>query len=439
MTNLLTAAEAFAALQKGKTVLCRPAGEMLDFADLDQFPASVFGKPGFEFCIKIETIELAGITFTKPLTIDEYEEGRDVFVLTTYSPAIYVVNFKTTALIEAINGGFVQRDADNAKLQLKALSKALGFEINNDLSVIRLGDEPKKKRGKKEPQVKAEQSQVKEKHSEITSTETQPAIVITEQTNVTTSEDALLQAEDNLKNIEAALDTAFITTEQPYVSSSEDFLVQPAAEPILKPVTNAQFEILLDAIRICNSEKELDSTCANLEKEGFTQEQIDQINLAKQERLTELDFMEIDAAETASEKVLSDLGAHEIDEVATISMPENYESLVQSIHNFHTPDEVNSVIRYTTKWTEEQRKPLLNEIHKRLSELNQTKQQDDGLSPLIVRLQYAPDLKTLDELEKEIPSRHQDVHKTLWNMAKKRRSQLNAATHEPEYLLEDGL
>ncbi|HDV0586303.1 TPA: hypothetical protein RHI02_003936, partial [Acinetobacter baumannii] len=103
MNNLITAAEAFAALQKGKTVLCRPIGDMLDFSDLDQFPASVFGKPGFEFCIKIETIELAGITFTKPLTIDEYEEGQDVFVITTYSPSIYVVNFKTTALIDSIN------------------------------------------------------------------------------------------------------------------------------------------------------------------------------------------------------------------------------------------------------------------------------------------------------------------------------------------------
>lgn len=109
-------------------------------------------------------------------------------------------------------------------------------------------------------------------------------------------------------------------------------------------------------------------------------------------------------------------------------MPENFESLVQSIPNAHTPEEVNSVVRYTSKWTEEQRKPLLNEMHKRLSELNQTKQQDDGLSPLIVRLQYAPDLNTLEELEREIPSRHPDVHKTLWNMAKKRRGELNAAS-----------
>ncbi|MDC4564412.1 hypothetical protein NQ790_03085 [Acinetobacter baumannii] len=397
MSNLLTAAEAFAALQKGKTVLCRPIGDMLDFSDLDQFPASVFGKPGFEFCIKIETIELAGITFTKPLTIDEYEEGQNVFVINTYLPSIYNVGFKTPALIEAINSGFVQRDAENAKLQLKAFSKALGIEINNDLSVIRLGEEPKKQRGKKS---KAE------KPSEVISAETQPTIVITEQTNVPTS---------------------------------EDLLVPETSDPDIKPEVNAQFEILLDAILICQSEKELDSTCANLEKEGFTQEQIDQINLAKQERLIELDFIEMDAADTASEQVFSDLDAQANDEVATISMPENYESLVQSIQNFHTPEEVNSVIRYTTKWTEEQRKPLLNEMHKRLAELKQTKQEDDGLSPLIVRIQYAADLKTLEELELEIPSRHQDVHKTLWNMAKKRRSQLNAAAHEPAYLLEDGL
>ncbi|MBJ9451798.1 hypothetical protein I5544_19540, partial [Acinetobacter pittii] len=79
--------------------------------------------------------------------------------------------------------GFVQRDAENAKLQLKALSKALGFEVSDDLSVIRLGDEKKKQRGKKS---KAEKS------IEVISAEIQPTIVITEQTNVTTSEDLLV-------------------------------------------------------------------------------------------------------------------------------------------------------------------------------------------------------------------------------------------------------
>lgn len=384
MNNLITAAEAFAALQNGKTVLCRPAGDMLDFADLDQFPASVFGKPGFEFCIKIETIELAGITFTKPLTIDEYEDGQEVFVISTYSPTVYVLDFKTNALIDSINSGFVQRDAENAKLQLKALSKALGFEVNDDLSVIRLGDEKMKQRGKKS---KAEPV-AKVIPSEVFPADKQPAIVITEQTNVTASEDLLTPVTNELN---------------------------------IKPNVNAQFEILLDAIRICQSEKELYSTCANLEKEGFTQEQIDQINLAKQERLTELDAKEIDAAKT-------------------IEMPANYKSLHQTIRDAKTPEEVNAVINYTAKWSEDQRNVLLREMHSRLAEISQSKQPEKEPPALILQLQHAPDLKTLDELELEIPSRHADVHKTLWNMAKKRRAELTipvTPSPETDYLLGD--
>lgn len=401
MNNLLTAPEAFAALQKGKTVLCRFADDMSEFEDLDQFTASVFGRPGFEFCIKIETIELAGITFTKPLTVDELEVGTEVFVI---NPAGFIEKhvFQGVGygIVTMVDGGFAQRDLENARLQYEALCKLLGGNSINDapLKTIELETENNraKKRNKKSSQVKDEISVV----------------------------------EETTKDIGDALEGAVVITKGSYVSPSEDFLVQPTA----KPATNAKFEILLDAIRICNSEKELDSTCANLEKEGFTQEQIDQINLAKQDRLTELDFIEMDAADTASEQVLS---AQENDAVITTSMPNNYDDLLQSVQNAHTPEEVNSVITYTAKWTEEQRKPLLNEMHKRLSELKQTQQQADELSPLILRIQHAVDIKTLEELELEIPARHSDVHKTLWSMSKKRRAQLNAVSNESDYLLEE--
>ncbi|HEM7110692.1 TPA: hypothetical protein U2K45_002048 [Acinetobacter baumannii] len=318
MNNLLTASEAFAALQKGKTVLCRPIGDMLDFSDLDQFPASVFGKPGFEFCIKIETIELAGITFTKPLTIDEYEEGQDVFVLTTYSPAIYVVNFKTPALIESINSGFVQRDAENAKLQLKAFSKALGIEINNDLSVIRLGEEPKKQRGKKS---KAE------KPSDVISAETQPTIVITEQTNVTTS---------------------------------EDLLVPETNEPKVDP-----------------------------------------------EYLKTLD------------------------------------TLLQRVKESKTPEEVNAVYRYTRTWSDKQMEPLLLATHKRLEELEKSKVSATEPTSLMVQIQNAPDLTTLDALEIDVAARDPLIQPKLMGFIRKRRYELENPTPTqpeptPDYLLVDG-
>ena len=159
MNNLISAQEAFEAMLTGKNIMCRVAGEMLDFNDLDQFPATVFAKTGYEFCIKIEMINVAGIEFTKPLALDEYQEGQDVFVINTHNPSIYVVNFKTNALIESINSGFVQRDAENAKLQLKALSKILGCELN-DLSVVRLGEEPKKQQKPRTTRKKDEKSKL---------------------------------------------------------------------------------------------------------------------------------------------------------------------------------------------------------------------------------------------------------------------------------------
>ncbi|HDZ1842628.1 TPA: hypothetical protein RRZ02_003139 [Acinetobacter baumannii] len=318
MNNLITAAEAFAALQKGKTVLCRPIGDMLDFSDLDQFPASVFGKPGFEFCIKIETIELAGITFTKPLTIDEYEEGQEVYVISTYSPTVYVLDFKTNALIDSINCGFVQRDAENAKLQLKALSKALGFEVSDDLSVIRLGDEKKKQRGKKS---KAE------KPIEVISAEIQPTIVITEQTNVTTS---------------------------------EDLLVPETNEPKVDP----EYQQTLD-------------------------------------------------------------------------------TLLQRVKESKTPAEVNAVYRYTRTWDDEQMKPILLATHKRLEELEKEKASANEPPSLMVQIQTAPDLTTLDALEIDVAARDPQIQPKLMGYVRKRRYELENPTptqqeSTPDYLLVDG-
>ncbi|HCJ6515593.1 TPA: hypothetical protein NU711_003367, partial [Acinetobacter baumannii] len=285
---------------------------------LDQFPASVFGKPGFEFCIKIETIELAGITFTKPLTIDEYEEGQEVYVISTYSPTVYVLDFKTNALIDSINSGFVQRDAENAKLQLKALSKALGFEVNDDLSVIRLGEEPKKQRGKKS---KAE------KPSEVISAETQPTIVITEKTNVITS---------------------------------EDLLVPETNEPKVDPEYQNKLNTLL-----------------------------------------------------------------------------------QRVKDSKTPDEVNAVYRYTRTWDDEQMKPILLATHKRLEELEKKKASANEPPSLMVLIQTAPDLTTLDALEIDVAARDPQIQPKLMGYIRKRRYELeNPAVSQPEaepdFLLGDG-
>ncbi|MFL4387990.1 hypothetical protein [Acinetobacter baumannii] len=323
MNNLITAAEAFAALQKGKTVLCRYAGNGVlkadkSFSTLDQMPATVFGQPHYEFCIQLETIELAGITFTKPLTIEEYEEGQEVFVISTYSHTVYVLDFKTNALIDSINSGFVQRDAENAKLQLKALSKALGFEVSDDLSVIRLGEEPKKHRGKK---TKAE-TPAKVIPSEVFPTNSKSTIVITEQTNVTASAD------------------------------------------LLTPVSNEP-----------ETDPEYQKTLA---------------------------------------------------------------TLFQRVKESKTPEEVNAVYRYTRTWNDKQMEPLLLATHKRLEELEKSKVPANEPPSLMVQIQNAPDITTLDALEIDVAARDPQIQSRLMDFVKKRRFELeNAASNEPDYLLEE--
>ncbi|HAV3501139.1 hypothetical protein HN262_12955 [Acinetobacter baumannii] len=329
MNNLITAAEAFAALQKGKTVLCRYAGNGTlkadkSFSTLDQMPATVFGQPHYEFCIQLETIELAGITFTKPLTIEEYEEGQEVFVISTYSHTVYVLDFKTNALIDSINSGFVQRDAENAKLQLKALSKALGFEVSDDFSVIRLGEEPKKQRGKKS---KAE-TPAKVIPSEVFPTNNNKStIVITEQTNVTASED------------------------------------------LLTPVSN------------------------ELESDPEYQKTLD--------------------------------------------------TLLQRVKESKTPAEVNAVYRYTRTWSDKQMDPLLKATHKRLTELADEKPVESEPPSLMVQIQNAPDLTTLDALEIDVAARDPQIQPKLMGYVRKRRYELENPTptqqeSPPDYLLVDG-
>jgi hypothetical protein len=323
MSNLLNAYEAFDALLNGYTVLCRPVGGMLEFSELDQFPATIFAKSGYEFCIKLETIELAGITFTKPLTIEEYEAGQDVFVINTYLPSIYIIGFETAALIEAIKRGFVQRDAENAKLQLKAFSKALGFEVNNDLSVVRIGEEPKKQRGKKS---KTEQLPIIDKPSEVIAEVKQPPIVITEQTNVTASEHALA----------------------------------PVAN---EPIENPEYKKTLD-------------------------------------------------------------------------------TLLKRVSESKTPAEVNAVYRYTRTWSDKQMDPLLKATHKRLTELADENPVESEPPSLMVQIQNAPDLTTLDALEIDVSARDPQIQPRLMDFVKKRRFELenpavSQAEAEPDCLLEE--
>ena len=396
--NILNGNEAFAALMAGKKLMCRSVDQLVDFNDLDQFPATIFAMPGYEFSIKIDLIEVAGITFTKPLTLDEYQDGQDVFVICTYSPSVYVVNFKTSALIESINSGFVQRDAENAKLQLQAMCKALGRELDGDYLVVRLGEDPNKSEKKRQSRKKTDTSmaiaEVKPSgvESEDTPWETAVDTVTKETKHAFTVDDVEVIEEDPLKIVEkfTAQINACTTTDS-----------------ALKLRHSFSANGHLDDTHVHHLMKLVEDKCLELDPEQYTPE----IEITSQENVT-----------TSEDSLVNET----VEQVEPDSEhQERLNTILNGVANAQTPVEVNAHIRYTKSWTEEQRHPVIQAMNKRLIELKDQKEVDIEQPPsLMVQIQNTQDEHELNELLPEIRSRHPDIQPKLMDLVKKRRFEL---------------
>lgn len=327
MNNLLTASEAFAALQKGKTVLCRYAGDGTlkadkSFSTLDKMPATVFGLPHYEFCIQLEKTVLAEITFTKPVEPHDLEDGQVIYIVMPSHVLRTTYNSKNGETCLSVGNGFAQLDEENAKLQLQAIGKTFGNMITDIQVIDATKDKP---RGQKGKQAKAEQTVVSEKTAEVIAETKKPTIVITEQTNVTVSEDLLAPTTNN-------------------------------------PTLDPEYQKTLD-------------------------------------------------------------------------------TLLQRVRDSKTPEEVNAVYRYTRTWSDKQMEPLLLATHKRLEQLEKEKAPSGEPPSLMVQIQNAPDLTTLDALEIDVAARDPQIQPKLMGYVRKRRFELeNPASSqsdaEPDYLLE---
>ena len=398
--NILNGNEAFTALMAGKKIMCRAVGQLVDFNDLDQFPATIFAMPGYEFSIKIDLIEVAGITFTKPLTLDEYQDGQDVFVICTYSPSVYVVNFKTSALIESINSGFVQRDAENAKLQLQAMCKALGRELDGDYLVVRLGEDPNKSEKKRQSRKKTDTSmaiaEVKPSgvESEDTPWETAVDTVTKETKHAFTVDDVEVIEEDPLKIVEkfTAQINACATTDS-----------------ALKLRHSFAANGHLDDTHVNHLMKLVEDKCLELDPEQYTPKI--GIEIIPQENVT-----------TSEDSLVNET----VEQVEPDSEhQERLNTILNGVANAQTPVEVNAHMRYTKSWTEEQRHPVIQAMNKRLIELKDQKEVDIEQPPsLMVQIQNTQDEHELNELLPEIRSRHPDIQPKLMDLVKKRRFEL---------------
>ena len=146
--KILNSKEAFEAMMAGRNIMCRAVGELMDFDDLSQFPATIFAMPGYEFCIKVETMELAGITFTKPLTLDDVVEDQEIFII--HPDHISQIKYSKQCMeyFKAVDNGFAQADKENAELQLVAMGELFGRMIVYPPTIDNTG-KPKKRRSTK--------------------------------------------------------------------------------------------------------------------------------------------------------------------------------------------------------------------------------------------------------------------------------------------------
>lgn len=148
MHTTLTIQEAFAARQAGKTVVCRHA-ESEVFETLNNVSAETWFDPHYIFALQIETITLGAYVFTKPYTLDELTLNDDVYYVGASGTILKgKFNPENEMLVSAVKNGSVQRDEENAILQMNAFRSLLNIEaelpeiVDYDFFVVD-GESPK--------------------------------------------------------------------------------------------------------------------------------------------------------------------------------------------------------------------------------------------------------------------------------------------------------
>ncbi|OTG70044.1 hypothetical protein B9T38_13560 [Acinetobacter sp. ANC 4218] len=412
--NILNSNEAFAAMMAGRNIMCRAIGELIEFNDIDQFPANIFAKPGYEFCIKVETMELAGITFEKPLTPDEVQLGDDVYIVQASGE---IHHYKYVVCHEVLNQsiarGFAQRDPNNAQLQAEAFCK-LFDRVYRRADIVEINTQTKqKRRSRKTEELAANDQNSTSNDVEEKTFESQSNIQITEPGPVTAVEENLTEEfveTDAVKLVEK------FTAQIDECTTTRDVL---ALRPVFMANGHLERE---DQQHLC---KLTEDKLLELDPEQYT---------PKVELVNDLSVDELKRLQQEAEKLIqSQKDEHleppvqaDVDDIHQVLLNE----LLGNVANAATPMEANAQIKYTTHWTEEQRKPLIDAINKRLVELNPPKAQ----SSLAVRIQKAEDLTELDALEIDVSACDEEIQPRLLELVEKRRLELDpftAAIGEP--------
>jgi hypothetical protein len=443
--NILNNQEAFVALQRGKNLLCRHIDG--EFLGLDQFPATVFALPDYEFCIDIEKIELAGFTFTKPCTPGELKDGQEIYVIDFSCSNIYYGPFnpKSEYVRDLIINGVVQRDSDNAANQLRAFHEILGVKLGIILKPVEFIDTGIKKLKTAESKPDRKRTNKKETQADPQLVEAEKDIVLDGISNSKTEceIDSLCYdlekhsfTPEQLKAIENAKDAklAELALIKAEAESEKLELFTPAeAEPQAHELS-VLCEAFIDEISNSKAKEDLDFIRSRINSNGvltevenaelFTRLNLKAATFEKSEFNNEVEVAEVKKTEERK-PIEEEEGKYQ----------KKLNDLKKRVDESKTVTEVNAVTKYTTQWSAEQRAPLLQYIHKRLDALKKDKQANEP--SMLAQIQNAPDLATLDAFEIDIHSLDPLAQPKMMQAITTRKKELDLAKNE--YLIDEDL
>ncbi|KKW79016.1 hypothetical protein AAV96_08930 [Acinetobacter sp. AG1] len=459
MNNILNAQQAFVALQKGQTVLCRYTGNGTlhgdkDFSTLDQVPASVFYQPHYEFCIKIETIELAGIKFTRPCTLEELEYGQEIFVSIFPSATIRKTFFDNSSDVACfVSCGVVQRDLENAELQTRAYHAFLGvnptLNINGfsspDGSRIQNQEIEKKQTKRRENKKATVDPQIE--HNKDLIIDAIATCVTAEEVNTTCfglEKNGFNQ--DQLDAIDKAKNEKLnqLALEKATAENAADELLNQHQVDSADPELSVLCDAFVDEINAATSAEEIKAIRNRINSNGDLTE-VESAELATRINLksalfekdqSHVSFDNIAAAAVAQaqkvdvETQQKNESGHYFDQVKkeTAAWNEQLQKLLKDLETTNNADEANSLVSQTMSWTKEQREPLLRAISRRLQHF-QNPQATENPS-ISVQIQNATDLTTLDSLEIDVSTLDPIIQPDMMRLITTRRLQLENAAND---------
>ncbi|RKG33021.1 hypothetical protein [Acinetobacter tianfuensis] len=394
MNPILSNTQAFSALSAGQKIEARHM-QSAEFDSLDNFPATIFVNPEYEFRIAVVYMTIGSMRV--PESISECPAKGTQCFLPSILTEIKAKGFKwknSDIDLSLLSRGLVHLYEENAITHANALIAASRGSVeapsaSNDLLPWEEDDQ------------NSTSNDVKEK-----TFESQSNIQTIKQGPVTAVEDSLSEEieTDPVKIVEKF-------TAQINACTSNDAVLA------LRPVFMANGH--LDREHTQHLCKLTEDKLLELDPKQYT---------PKLESPSEnLSIEEPQRLQAEAEKLVT---GNKLAEQAESEYQTLLNELLEGVANAATPAEVNSHTRYTKPWTELQRKPLLDAIHKRLQELAPAAAEIKEPPSLMVQIQNAPDLTALDALEIDVSTRHAEIQPKLMGYVKRRRFELENQASE---------